>query len=533
MKKKLKILSLALVFTLFIGALAGCGGVAVSSLYNNKNVKEEASKVKILNSAEKLSFEDEMVKSFESVLVFKSTNATQETFTFYSVPNKKVIHTEVQNIGKIQAVEFVSGIEEEFVFYVASSYEDAEGKMQYQITVRGSDGVLIKEFVSDDATKAYEAIPEFNLDLLKIGDDFYRKNKKDVYKLVATIPSSEKIPEFYAKNGDLYYHYDDKALTVFNSDLQIVYDYKFPSYVEVVALSILNNGKVLIQYSVEVLDTEKDYDYIDESKPYKLISKIIDVKKDKIKEVDLDYGVILSYSRDTIYATSTGLNFETLNKSIDNFAYVYEIEEERVNETLKIVSLNNKLKIVERFDQMFAGQTALPRILGVDRYEITNTYGQTYLLDGKGREVGDITSANFKNGKYIVMEDVIYDMNLAQVASCEDYEIVDTFKLHTSIIFKKTVAETVKYYLFTNGEFKHITDEGVSTILSANQNNIVLKNNENGKISVFNENLEQLFTTQAQVSLKLYCVDHGVVFSGYNAETSKYETYLVYTITKK
>ncbi len=540
--KKLKILSLALVFALVLGTLAGCSGISVSSLYNTKKVNELAGEVKMLNNAEKLAFDDELVDSFGDVLVFKSSSATHDTYTFYSVSSKSVIHTETQNINRIEEVELVGCVDGDFIFYVRSTFETVDGEPQYRVAVFDSKGVQIKEFVSDSQDKADKAVPEFNLDLLKIGTEFYRKNRKGVYKLTATVSSSDLIPEFDARNGNLYYSFGNDAITVFNEKLEIVYYYQFPTYLVDAGISILNNGKILIQYSMQLLETDKNYDFIEGDIPVKLVSKIIDVKNDKVKEVDLDYLVALQ-SRDTLYAYGSSFNFEILKKSIDNIGYLLEIEEERLNETPKVASFNDKGKIVEKFDQMFEGQNSpefgpygtngLPEVVGADRYSITNTLGQKILLDGKGNKVGDITDAIFLNGKYVIMDDGIYDMNLVEVASIKDYVFVTALgNLRTSMIFTKEVGGVQKYYLFTNGEFKYITDYGVSTV-ETGANYLILKNVETGIVSIFNENLEQILNTDAQISVKLYSAEYGVVLSGYNQTTSKYETYLISTVVKK
>ena len=44
------------------------------------------------------------------------------------------------------------------------------------------------------------------------------------------VSSSDLIPEFDARNGNLYYSFGNDAITVFNEKLEIVYYYQFPTY---------------------------------------------------------------------------------------------------------------------------------------------------------------------------------------------------------------------------------------------------------------------------------------------------------------
>ncbi len=538
--KRVKILSVMLAFALIIGTFAGCGGIKISSFYDIDKIAKETDALKIVNKADKLSYEDQIVQSHDDVIVYKSSNATQSTWTFYNYIAKRVIHTETRNLTDNVTIGFVSN-EEEYVFAINSSWMDGNGKTQYKLGVYNSDGTKIKEVQSEKSLDVIGAYPEFNLDLLKIGNEFYRQNK-GAYQLVATFTDGSVVPSFTAKNGKNYYYIqDDETLSIqtFDLNLNLSGYYTFPTYATEINYAILDNGNILVQYLVTESLLEDDYSFVASFIPVNLISKIINVENGKTKDVDLKYLVYAVASRNTLYKESPLLlEYDYISDSVNNCAIISEITDKQLDENLKVVSLDNSAKISDRFDNMFVGQPAPEEMFGYytlnlpmpftnNRYVVQNVIGQTLLLDEKGNTLGDITGATDVCLKYVIINGSIYDYNLNEVASCKDYDLYEDAYLYNSFIFTKTVDGTLKYYLFTDGQYKHITDFGSATITGSYGNLIVIKNVTTGMVSVYNEKLEVLLTTVAKIS-EITDNNGYTVLHGYNDTTAKYETYIVY-----
>lgn len=538
--KKVKILSVITAFVLLICTFVGCGGIKISSFYDVDKIAKETDFLKIANKVDKLSYDDQIVQSHDDVIVYKSSNATQSTWTFYNYVTKKVIHTETKNLTDTVTINFVSN-DEDYVFAIKSSWVNGNGVTQYKITVHNADGTQIKEVQSEKSVDIARAYPVFNLDLLKIDNEFYRQNN-GVYRLVAIFTDSSVVPSFTAKNGKNYYYVENEdslVIETFDLNLNLKGYYTFPTYATEINYAILDNGNILVQYVVTESLLEDDYSFVASFIPVKLVSKIIDVQNGKSKDIDLKYLVYSVASKNTVYKESPMLlDYDYINDSVCNLAVISEIVDKQLDENKKIVNLNNSAKISDRFDSMFVGQTApeemygyymlnLPMPIINNRYIAENVIGQTLLLDEKGNTLGDITGATMSNYKYIIINDTIYDYDLKTVASCKDYDLYEEAFLYNSFIFTKTVDGTLKYYLFTEGQYKHITDFGSATITGSYGNLITIKNISTGIVSVYNERLEVLLTTVAKIS-EITDNNGYTVLHGYNDTTDKYETYVVY-----
>lgn len=539
--KKLKILSIVMVLVLLVSAFAGCGTVEISKLYDTKKLEDMYEENVPYSTYSKLSYENQIVESFGDIIVFEEENATHYIWTFYNYATGTVVYTDTQPTSYDVDIEFVPVWEEGGVFAICYSWVDGNGKTQYKIAVRALNGALVKEIQTEDILEVEELVPETNLDLLKIGNEFYRENDDGVYELVAKFSDASVIPEFDAKNGETYYVLDssNKTVTTYNKKLVMTGYYTFPSYATNLKSFVMNNGKVLVQYEVVEPIFADDYTFTVGTTPITLVTKIIDVENGEIDDKELEHVIIGLQSRETFYSDDLmPLNYEILKKSIKNGAIVNEINDGKLDESLKLVNLNNSGKISERFDDIFVGQPApeisgndvslgLPEVITPDRFIAGNVAGMLSLTDAKGRVIGDITAMEAMNSKYFIMNDTIYDLDLKEVAECKDYEIVKSLYLQNSFVFSKNVDGTLKYFLFSNGEFKLIANASDATIQNSYKNVLIVKNNTSSKISVYNESLSVMFTTDANIVIKSASKDGGLVLSGYNATTSKYETYVI------
>ena len=540
--RKFKILSILMCLVLLVSAFTGCGTVEVSKLYDTGKIKKSYEKDVPYSTYSKLSYENKIVESFGNIIVFEDTNATQNIWTFYDYAKGSVVYTETQPASYDVDIEFVSCGENKGVFAMGYTWIDGNGKTQYKIAVRDLNGLLIKDFQSEKESEVEGLVPSSNLDLLKIGNEIYRLNKDDVYELVAKFSDASVIPTFEAKNGDNYYVLDTGkgAVTVYNKKLVMTGCYNFPSYANQLQCFILNNGDVLVQYQVAESLFSDDYTFVDEMVPITLVTQVIEVDSGEIEDKDLDHVIVGLQSRETLYEDNViPLNYEFLKKNIKNGAIVQEIDDGKLDKTLKVVNLSNSGKIADRFDDVFVGQPnptiisstdvnlGLPNVINHERFVVSNVAGMITLTDASGRVIGDITAIDKMNNKYIVMNDTIYDYDLKEVASCKDYVILENYYLQNSFVFKKSVDGTLKYFLFTNGEFKLIANAYDVTILSAYKNVLTVKNNTSAKISVYTESLNVMFTTDATISLECVSEDGGLVLYGYNQTTSKYETYII------
>lgn len=554
--RKFKLLSFVLVLTLLVGAMSGCFGSSISKIYNTKKVDElMTAEARVLDTEEKLSVEGKCVGTIGTdIAVFESENASQQTLTFYSLSSRTTIASKSASVESVLDYEEMEVAESDYVFivYIVSESDEEE---TYSFTIYDDKGATIRDFIGLDEEEAEEVYPTTNMDLLKIKDEYLRKNKEGYYATVATV-KGDVIPEFTYKNGKYYYAYNEDSMTlfVFNEELKLARYLELPTHVDDVEWFVMNNGNVLIQYELKVLDTSDDYDYLVENEngsmqPVKLVSKIFNVKRDSLKEVDLDYRIARLVSRDTIVSGNYDYGYnDGAAKSLKNTGYIQEIKEERlVKDVYKYMAFNNKGEISENLDELFEGQEhgadGVPEIVAVDRYAYTNVLGQSFLLNGKGEVVGDISGYEHMSNKYIIIDDVIYDMNLLQVAECGNYEYYR--RLGSAFVFTKTEttnSDTItKTYLFNNGQFTLIAEKASSKSYPqvSFSNGLIAVRGEK-QTTYYNENNMELLSIDNHYANSVEVIENGlgdvvglIITRAYQAsvsdQTLRYEHYYIYS----
>ncbi|MBO5714563.1 MAG: hypothetical protein J6R83_03980, partial [Clostridia bacterium] len=529
---------IAMVLVLLVSIFSGCGAVELSKFYNTDRIEKKFKEDVPYTTYSKLSYEDQIVDSFGNVIVFENSNATHNNWTFYDYAKGAVIYTESQPISYEGGIEFVACGEDGGVFYTWFAWVDGNNDEQYKISIHDLNGALIKEQQSKNEEEMRNLLPVENLDFIKIGNEFYRLNSDGEYQLIAKFADAGVVPELTAKNGENYYSIQGDELLVFDNKLNLKLEYSVPTYADDGNMFVLNDGDVLVQYSYAVLPTEGNYTCILDGQPTVVKSYFLDVESGKFDEIKLNYLALDVVSKNTIYAENdTGISFDLLDKSIKTLAVIAEIDGKQINYDYKLVSLKSNAKVKEPLDNLFIGQKSVELGAGVtynvpiavskDRYVVENVLGQLLLIDDYGRIVGDITGYDYTNNKYIVINETIYDYELKEIASCKDYELVESCYLQNSFVFKKEVDGVQKYFLFTNGEYKLIGDIASATVRTAYKNALIVKNITSGKTSVYTENLDVMFTTDAEITIVTATLKGGLIVSGYNQTTSKYETYLI------
>ncbi|MBR1983778.1 MAG: hypothetical protein IKA12_03725 [Clostridia bacterium] len=534
--RKIKIISIILALVLMLGLISGCGVVEVSKFYDTSKVEKTYKKDKAYTTYERIDNDGQLVGCFDNLLLFKKVVENDNVWTYYDSAKKLVLLTESYPTSYHNDLGFVK-CGEQGVVYSIFNWVDENQTSQYKIIIRDLNGVFIKDAVTTDINVINFLIPTVNLDLVKIGNDFYRLDRDDVYSLVARFFDSSVIPEFTAKNGDNYYCINEGNIRIFDKNLTLRLDYTAPTFANNVTYSILDNGNVLFQYQYATSLLEEDYSFVLSAVPIILESYIIDVDSLEFDDVNLKHYISHLVSRNTLYSEENQLNFEYLESDIYNLAVICEISDKQIDYTNKLVSLKNNGKVKNYYNDLFVGQKPVepsskihynvPTPVAKDRYIIKNSLDQILLLDGNGRVIGDVTSYDYINNKYIIINGTIFDFSLNALASCNEYEIINSYYLQNSFLFTKTISNTKSYFLFANGEFRSIADGVIDTVSSAYKNVISLMNYETGKITVITENSNILFTTEASLYTSYITKDGNYVVNGYNSNTQKFETYLI------
>ena len=260
---------------------------------------------------------------------------------------------------------------------------------------------------------------------------------------------------------------------VYNKDLDRVYDYTLPSYVNVETVSgaLLSNGKLLIQYLVQLDQHEKKFDIRNGAdEKYDLVTLLINAEEVKeLKKVDFIIGDIEVSVADTkgnkVYADA-----------VENLAFIYPIGKNKmVDKSLsnqKLVLLSNEGKVTGEIvteDKV----VDFPKQYTKDSYAIELADGNYAIYDEDGDKINVLTpdkmnSARADGGYIYISGDAIYD---------EDGKVVyDVAKKRASVskcgetfIIRTSSDDSSSYSRFTkDGELVHIATtskyDGVSRV---------------------------------------------------------------------
>ena len=451
MKKKLLVLVAMLLCVVTV--LASCASsmkfekIVGDGTYNDENPT--------LTTAAKVDVKGEYKYAEGDLALFEDVNAETgvSTYYVYNLATGAVVYT-VADSEKTEG-NVTTTVEHEFEFMTqwdttwfmvfietvtetVVEGEEPKEEEHYTVSLRDAKGA---EFAT--ATDIYDLDDgETVLDLIIYNEKAYRIADDGSIAYAFDYSALRSVPRVSSKVGDYYYApietYSNGpepivvGMQVYNSNLELVAYYEKPSYISSDAEAVykpLNNGNVLIQYSVLENDMAEDYTYISDGDKYTLYTFILNVEKGTSKEISLDYVV------EDVYARDARADYEMdywklygMNQEIENLAEVYPIENERVNMSAsaeKVAVMTNKGKINGMIDGLI--DNMMPGAIfhvAPNRWVVLNHSYQMFLLNEKGEVLGEISNVDMEelmeaafegNGvkPYFILNDKIYDWDLA------------------------------------------------------------------------------------------------------------------------
>ncbi len=221
---------------------------------------------------------------------------------------------------------------------------------------------------------------------------------------------------------DYDYDYDITGVNVYNANYKFVARYEKPAYVESMNVNVLADGNLLIQLMDEVPASEKKYDYISQdisedgySAKYQLTTLIYNIGKKETKEIDLDYIVFGITNKLTAKEDDNALKF---NK-VENLVAMYPIVDKMLDRNqLTVASMTSKGEVVGLLAKEVYEQIMPAELVSNNRFTVEDKLGKTYLINEKGKLIGEITGAKIVEDNecyYIKLGKKYYDMDLKLV----------------------------------------------------------------------------------------------------------------------
>lgn len=543
MRKKL-LIGLALLLCLST-LLISCG--SVKQMKFSKAIDKDAfqGNQKVHSSATKTDIDGALVDAVAPLALFTKLGdtglATQTVFNVATGKTVLSVAAAEATIGEENKVTTQTVQLKEYQdtawFYVTETTvttKDGEPITSVSITLYKADGTTFAKAERANVEISELEEPSDACDLIFFDGVCYRITEEGAVDKAFDFSELRQIPDITDKRGDRYYMLDDEELRIYDGQLNLEVRYQAPSYAEDFCNSfILENGDVLVQYQTECNDQEEDYTYVDEGgTKQRLTSLLIDGKSGKQKDLELEYIVRMLIS-DLDEA-------EGLNKSIDNLAMIYFIEDRRIDtsdEAMTFVSLSNSMKIQGEMNGYVPGKVMTIEPVALDRWSVSNSDGQTFLLNEKGKVLGEITNGNIEQGVGIVLGNKIFDWNLELLCDLNQYNPINLWFFEGCVLFR-TLDEEIK--LYAGGEVRTLIAEGETKDLEMlPEVGFMIVNTEDASdFKIYNAKAEQIYastvgttTYMGGASTVMYTENEALVMipliNTANPEASEIDTYFL------
>lgn len=251
-------------------------------------------------------------------------------------------------------------------------------------------------------------------------------------------PEYAEIPSFDYTDGENFYAKDVEMnqILVYDAKFEQTNAYTLPADAENATYVVMRDGKILVQYVVELEDNAKKYDFINEKAneiygsinssvnyesvsltlnedaKYDMVTLLVDMEKGKAKELKTDLYLTYAYDMNELayYNEEYGYGFSEAEE-ICAYVAAVEIVDSRMNtERTKLYTVDAKgnfAQIESVKDNYFYGVDRIAE----DRW-VYMTNNANYLIDEEGSVIGRLDDCDDVIGNYIQVNDKIYDMDL-------------------------------------------------------------------------------------------------------------------------
>ena len=327
---------------------------------------------------------------------------------------------------------------EDVTYTVALSENEVGGYAYFLLTAVETDGgdTTVKHTLYDESGTRVDDVRDTMAGLSEVGDllffdgVLYCCEEGALTAYMAWSPLAA-LPDVEEKRGDYYYSFhDDRRLTVYDKELNLLSTYTLPTYArgvdDDIFYHVLGDGNVMIQYYSLLHEDDTRYTALlqeeDTVTPIRLTTVIVEAKSGKAKEVDCEYLLSDAF---TVAEAAAGMGLRT--NMADTFVSAYPIEDgyltpEEASPSLLYMDEHGTLRRVAVKGEEVYNLT----LVGEDRYMAVTKLSHVYLLNEKGDVLGEMTKSNRIVGGYIVCGSLIYDLDLQLVMDLTEKKM--TFK---------------------------------------------------------------------------------------------------------
>lgn len=430
--KLVRIVSLFVCSLMLLLALASCGGAAkpsIGDLYEGTYAPQS----RVLKQAERVTL-SEVKESDDGFLL----TAEGKQYQVYDMVEMKTVLELTQDTNvKLSFAAFEVGNGRCFAVYQTKTGKNGT---TYQTSLYDAAGQLL----GSSASSAERVEPEPVLDLLGFDGKLYRaKDGAVVQAGELSALAGKQLSRLTDTMNGRYYRFDTASFSVYDSSCAY-YDLVVYESADSTEAHLLANGNVLIQYTFNLPDDAKKYDYFENSRKKSVKTYLWRADKKSVSEIDLDYVVntvipITEEDRKEEKET-TGI---VTSRKIDNLAMVSPIQNGRL-QAARMIVLQNNGSVKYDLSKMFKGIVAAPFPVAKDVFSYITRDGQSFCVDKKGKLLGNISGAEATNEKFLLADGKVYDRSFTLLFSyeAEGYTLEQLYS--DCIIFRKK-GEYIRY----------------------------------------------------------------------------------------
>lgn len=422
------------------------------------------------------------IKSFENEEKYE-LSSDKKSYTKTEI-SYEISATEILDVDVIKVVKNVSK-----TTYKIGSY-DSEMDTDSTTAYFYADGTAFIDFTEIKSTNTLNFFFEVN------GTYYYEKDGKFVESFKDDGFGNKKnlAERMYIKKGDNFYaSTSTEGVKVYNAALEEIACYEFDALMtrEATACVILPDGNALIQYTTVVPEDGTKYDYIDEyGKLYKLTTVLLNVEKNKAKEVSFDYVLKSSFKTVGIYVRGEKTEkIDGINEEINCVVYGYPVQEYiDFSKDSKLIALKDNGDVKGVVADLIENQEGYATIIGENLYMVKDIFGNVYTVSGlddssktditiirKAFNSGNVTYGDYtyrRYGNYVIRYDED-DMDIitkygVNVVRFETDEVDGINMVGESLLVKLNKGEGVyEYFMICGNKSTEITVPSGVKITSA------------------------------------------------------------------
>ena len=434
--KKTKILSVLTLILMLLLTLSSCGGAFLENIdfsYNSLPVYSGA--VEVTNISGTVSDYGNTV-----VYLYDTSNRTHKV---YNINTGNVVFTKELGALDTRSVDIeIFRFRDQDLFIVRV---DNSGELE-SLSLHDQNGTLIATSTKETELKTLcDELVVFDNAVYTLGKNGFEKTA-DLDGNIRRLPIESNFDAIYVSKKYVY-AVDDGQITVYTKKGEFKYGYTAPSYAENTSFSVLDNGRIVVQYLKELPDQSDKFDVIMNGVKSDLVTQIIDPSNGKIKNKNVDFvimGIISSYQ-------ASISNNSTFKKDFNgNIAAIIPIENDGFvnSDNFKLVELYNDLKIRADFSDVFDYNVGFGEFLIVSDgvMAVADDFGNLVFIKKNGKIIATLKNDSLHySERFIVTDTAIYDygMNTLYEFKKNGYEFATLSKMF--VILKKDG----EYFKFT------------------------------------------------------------------------------------